>query len=110
MKVGEEVENDNLKKRGRPKGSKNGFTKAEVEKMQRKIDDLEKQYNSYDEVVSIAGYKVNSSRVIVTVNTKRHCNKCGFGRQYYLYEIDKNSVSSSARVVSEFNVLSNDGC
>ena len=64
----------------------------------------------YDEFVSIAGYQVNSSRVIVTVNTKRHCNKCGFGRQYYLYEIDKNSVSSSARVVSEFNVLSNDGC
>ena len=52
MKAGEEVENDNLKKRGRPKGSKNGCTKAEVEKMQRKIDDLEKQYNSYDEVVS----------------------------------------------------------
>ena len=64
----------------------------------------------YDEFVSIAGYQVNSSRVIVTVNTKRHCNKCSFDRQYYLYEIDKNSVSSSARVVSEFNVLSNDGC
>ena len=64
----------------------------------------------YDEFVSIAGYQVNSSKIIVTVNTKRHCNKCSSSRQYYLYEIDKNSVSSSTRVVSEFNILSNDGC
>ena len=70
MKVGEEVENDNLKKRGRPKGSKNGFTKAEVEKMQRKIDDLEKQYNSYDEVVSnfVDGFVLEMTKSIKTIS------------------------------------------
>ena len=70
MKVGEEVENDNLKKRGRPKGSKNGFTKAEVEKMQRKIDDLEKQYNSYDEVVSnfVDGFILEMTKNIKTIS------------------------------------------
>lgn len=60
----------NIKKRGRPKGSKNGFTKAEVEKMQKKIDDLEKQYNSYDEVISnfVDGFVLEMTQNIKTIS------------------------------------------
>ena len=64
------VENEKLKKRGRPKGSKNGFTKAEVEKLQNKINDLEKQYNSYDEVISnfVDGFVLEMTQNIKTIS------------------------------------------
>lgn len=46
-----ENKSNNAKGVGRPKGSTNTFTKKQVSDMQLKIDELEKQYNSYNDVV-----------------------------------------------------------
>lgn len=62
---------DSNKGAGRPKGSKNTFSKEQVEKMQSRIDELEKQYNSYDEVVGdfVDGFVLEISKNIKTIDS-----------------------------------------
>jgi hypothetical protein len=60
----------NSKNAGRPKGSQNTFTKKQVEEMQLKIDELEKQYNSYDQVVGsfVDGFIIELTQQIKTID------------------------------------------
>lgn len=58
-------------KRGRPKGSKNEFTKKQITEMQNRINELEKQHNSYDEVVSdfVDGFILEMTKDIKTIDS-----------------------------------------
>ena len=60
----------NSKGAGRPKGSTNTFSKKQVEEMQVKIDELEKQYNSYDQVVNsfVDGFILELTQQVKTVD------------------------------------------
>ena len=60
----------NSKGAGRPKGSTNTFSKKQVEEMQLKIDELEKQYNSYDQVVNgfVDGFILELTQQVKTVD------------------------------------------
>lgn len=55
---------------GRPKGSTNTFTKKQVEEMQLKIEELEKQYNSYDQIVDsfVDGFILEFTQQIKTID------------------------------------------
>ncbi|NRU52554.1 hypothetical protein [Clostridium beijerinckii] len=55
---------------GRPKGSTNAFSKKQVEEMQLKIEELEKQYNSYDQVVDsfVDGFILELTQQIKTID------------------------------------------
>lgn len=57
-------------KAGRPTGSKNTFSKKQVEEMQLKIEELEKQYNSYDQVVDsfVDGFILELTQQIKTID------------------------------------------
>jgi len=61
---------DNKKSAGRPVGSKNTFTKKQVSDMQLKIDELEKQYNSYNDVVDsfVDGFVLEMTQNIKTID------------------------------------------
>lgn len=60
----------NSKGAGRPQGSKNTFSKKQVEEMQSKINELEKQYNSYDQVVDsfVDGFILELTQQIKTID------------------------------------------
>jgi hypothetical protein len=57
-------------KAGRPVGSKNTFTKKQVEDMQLQIEELQKQYNSYDDVVDsfVDGFILELTQNIKTIS------------------------------------------
>jgi hypothetical protein len=57
-------------KAGRPQGSKNTFTKKQVESMQLQIDELQKQHNSYDDVVDsfVDGFILELTQNIKTIS------------------------------------------
>jgi len=55
---------------GRPIGSKNTFTKKQVSDMQLRIDELEKQHNSYNDVVDsfVDGFVLEMTQNIKTID------------------------------------------
>ena len=59
-------------KRGRPKGSKNEFSKKQIAEMQERINELEKQSNSYEQTVNnfVDGFILELSENIKTINNE----------------------------------------
>ena len=68
-----EIKSTNSKKSkaGRPKGSKNEFSKKQIQEMQARINELEKQHNSYEDVVSdfADGFILEMTKNIKTIDS-----------------------------------------
>jgi hypothetical protein len=64
------MNNSESKKRGRPSGSKNTFTKKEIEKLQAKVDELEKSSNSYESVLDgfVDGFILELQNQVKTIS------------------------------------------
>ena len=57
--------------KGRPKGSKiNGFTKEEVQRLQARVDELEKVHNSYSDVIDdfVDGFVLEMAQNVKTIS------------------------------------------
>ncbi|WP_243430957.1 hypothetical protein [Clostridium botulinum] len=63
-------EQNKSSKRGRPKGSKNEFSKKEIESMQNRINELEKSNNSYNDVVDefVDGFILEMTKNVKTIS------------------------------------------
>lgn len=57
---------------GRPKGSKNEFSKKDIEKLQERVNELEKSSNSYDEVIDsfIDGFIIDTENNMKTISNE----------------------------------------
>ena len=68
--MGGEVMAEDKKSVGRPKGSKNTFSKEQIEELQARVNELEKEKNSYNDVVDefVDGFIMELSQNIKSID------------------------------------------
>ena len=66
------ITNNKKSNAGRPKGSKNEFSKKDIEKLQERVNELEKSSNSYDEVIDsfIDGFIIDTENNMKTISNE----------------------------------------